>query len=539
MLHLAVSGPRRVSRVAWLPFMTSAQGRSSGQRQRPVRVCHIIATTDAVSWPVNQLTRLRDQYGYEVAAILSGKDGPLVDQLRDAGIPCHHVDLTFSALPGFADLILRTVRLVRLLRRERFDIVQTTLWQAMVLGRFAGWLADVPVRVSMVAGPFHLEAPISRWIDGDTAWMETMLVGCCRWIVQTYRALGVKDDRLALVYYGPDERRFDPATTVPSTIRQEYGWSEDTPLVVHVAWFYHRVQDNRWSPPLARGTGFKGHEELIRSAPSILREFPDAKILLVGEGWRETGRAFRDELKALVRQLGLDASVIFTGYRPTVHDVLLAADVAVQPSLTEGCGGTFEALLMERPTVGTRVGGIPDMVIDGKTGVLVAPADPQDLARGICELLRDPVRARALGKAGRQHVLQTATLSKTVADLDALYRRVLAVSGRRASYRLWMSVLRFPGLVGVAALLNLRLVAVEYYYLPRWQRGWRPWHPAALARFLFEAPLLLALALAPRSVVKSGYRVYARLWSRLWPGEARGGADLRSGGARHTHARTA
>ena len=427
------------------------------------RICHIVATADGANWVVDQLRELRDRHGYDVTAIIGQGTGSLAGRLQESGVRTIAFDFKLKSINDLRHIPGTVLRLARVLRRERFDIVQTHLFASMVLGRFAGWLADVPVRVSMVAGPFHLEAPISRWIDGDTAWMETMLVGCCRWIVQTYRELGVKDDRLALVYYGPDERRFDPATTVPSTIRQEYGWSEDTPLVVHVAWFYHRVQDNRWSPPLARGTGFKGHEELIRSAPSILREFPDAKILLVGEGWRETGRTFRDELKALVRQLGLDASVIFTGYRPTVHDVLLAADVAVQPSLTEGCGGTFEALLMERPTVGTRVGGIPDMVIDGKTGVLVAPADPQDLARGICELLRDPVRARALGKAGRQHVLQTATLSKTVADLDALYRRVLAVSGRRASYRLWMSALRLPVIAAIGAYLVARFRLIEWF----------------------------------------------------------------------------
>jgi glycosyltransferase involved in cell wall biosynthesis len=497
-------------------FQQTVGQRTPRAHQQKIRVCHIVATTDSVAWPVDQLTRLRDQYGYDVSAVLSGTDGPLVDRLRAAGIPCHAVDLTFSAVPSFALFIAKSVQLAWLLRRERFDVVQTALWQAMLLGRFAAWLADVPVRLTMVAGPFHLEAPISRWIDGDTAWMESMLVGCCRSIVETYRELGVKDNRLALVYYGPDETRFDPATTVQSRIREEYGWPADTPLVVHVAWFYQRLQDNRWMPPLAGGNGFKGHEELIRATPYILREFPNAKVLLVGQGWLGSGRAFLEEMRALVSGLGLEESVIFTGFRPTIDDVLAAADVAVQPSLTEGCGGTFEALLMERPTVGTRTGGIPDMVIDGETGVLVNPADPEDLARGICELLRDPERARALGRAGRQHVLGTATLSRTVADLDRLYRRGLFRGGkRRSGFQWWVTALRLPLLACTALQLNLRLVLVEYYYVPRWERGWRPWQLRALICLPVEIVGLTLLSLAPRVALTAAYRLSARVWPRL------------------------
>jgi glycosyltransferase involved in cell wall biosynthesis len=445
-------------------------GRTSGPR-----VCHIVATADGANWVIEQLRELRDRYGYDVTAIVASVPGPLAGRLRAAGIRTIEFDFKLSKIEDVKHIPETVVRLARLLRRERFDVVQTHLFASMVIGRLASWLADVPVRVSMIAGPFHLDAPISRWIDGDTAWMDTLLIGCCRHIVQTYKDLGVKDDRLALVYYGPDETRFDPASTAPSKIREEYGWPEDTPLITQVAWFYHRVQDNRWSPPLTRGKSVKGHSDLIRATALILKEFPNAKVLLIGQGWRDTGIQLQEEMKALVRKLGLEESVIFTGFRPTIPDVLAASDVAVQPSLSEGCGGAFEALLMERPTVGTRVGGIPDMVIDGETGVLVNPADPEDLARGILELLRDPERAKALGRAGRQHVLATATLSKTVADLDRLYRIYLSrVRKRRSGYRGWLSLVRLPIAALVGAYLVARFQIVEIYV-----NGQRNLHPGA------------------------------------------------------------
>ncbi len=104
-------------------------------------------------------------------------------------------------------------------------------------------------------------------------------------------------------------------------------------------------------------------------------------------------------------------------------------DVCVQPSLNENLGGTIELLLMECPTVATRVGGLPDSVVDGVTGVLVSPGDPNDLARGILEMLRCPARARALAKAGRERMLTRFTLSKTAADLDKLYQRLAELRG--------------------------------------------------------------------------------------------------------------
>jgi glycosyltransferase involved in cell wall biosynthesis len=101
------------------------------------------------------------------------------------------------------------------------------------------------------------------------------------------------------------------------------------------------------------------------------------------------------------RRSGLQESVVFTGFRNDVPQIYRDLDVSVQASLNENLGGTIESLLMQCPTVATRVGGLTDSVVDGVTGVLPSPADPADLARGILRLLRDPKRARALGEAGR------------------------------------------------------------------------------------------------------------------------------------------
>jgi glycosyltransferase involved in cell wall biosynthesis len=114
--------------------------------------------------------------------------------------------------------------------------------------------------------------------------------------------------------------------------------------------------------------------------------------------------------------------VLFVGNCSDVPSLLAASDVAVQCSLTESLGGTIEALLMERPVVATRVGGMPESVHDGVTGILVPPADPQALAAGILRLLENRAEAAAFGRAGRELMLERFTFARTVDDLDAIYR---------------------------------------------------------------------------------------------------------------------
>jgi glycosyltransferase involved in cell wall biosynthesis len=388
-----------------------------------LKICHVVATTEGASWVFEQLRGLRDRHGHDVAVVLNGPSGALVDRFRAEAIPVHVADFDFTSSPDLLGLPRKVLALARLLRRERFDVVQTHLFHSMIIGRIAGWIANVPVRLSMIAGPFHLEAYTPRWIDRATAWMDTGIIASCEHTLKLYRACGVSARRLSLIYYGPDESKFDPANLRRGLVRQEFGWPADAPLIGMVAIFYTEFGSNRWTPPVLHGRAGKGHEELIRAARIVLREFPNAKFLLVGPAWHAGGEKFLARMQALVVELGLQESVVFTGFRNDVPQIYRDLDVSVQASLNENLGGTIESLLMACPTVATRVGGLTDSVVDGVTGVLVSPADPADLAQGILRLLRDPKLARALGEAGRARMLARFTLSRTIADLHALYLR--------------------------------------------------------------------------------------------------------------------
>jgi hypothetical protein len=155
-------------------------------------------------------------------------------------------------------------------------------------------------------------------------------------------------------------------------------------------------------------------------------------------------------------------------------------------------GGTIEALLMETPMVATRVGGLVDSVVDGETGILVAPDDPASLANGILSLLRDPERGRQLARRGRQLMLERFTLRRTVETEHALYQALLKRS--RGGYRLYLTLTRFFFGAAICGYLAARYRLLDAWLLPRLDAGWRPWHFVRLRFFI----LRIAHALARR-----------------------------------------
>lgn len=428
-------GPPRV--VAWygrrheLDEIAGREGPRTGAGAppagvtRPIRVCHVLSGATGGGWMVDQLRELRRRHGYDVQAVVGAGEGPLVDLLRSEGIPYHAAAFVQSLDRPLA--AFRAIRdLARYFRAQRFDVVQSHIFWTTLTVRPAAWIAGVPVRIARAGGPFHLEARPSRWLDGATTWMESALIACCETIQDAYRSMGVPDPAVALVYSGVDTRKFDAANTPAAGIRAEYGWPEDTPVVALVSYFYTRLPAAWSTPEPLYDLGLKGQEDFVLAASLILREQPSARFLLIGGPFDEYGAAYMEDVRALVRALRLDEHVIFTGHRRDINRILRDVDVAVQASLSEGCGGTIQGLLMEAPMVVTRVGGMVDTVRDGDTGVVVEPDNPRDLTRGILELLQHPERARTLGRNGRRFMLERFSLDRTIADLHGLYTRLLA-----------------------------------------------------------------------------------------------------------------
>ncbi|HEY6564054.1 MAG TPA: glycosyltransferase family 4 protein [Pirellulaceae bacterium] len=158
---------------------------------------------------------------------------------------------------------------------------------------------------------------------------------------------------------------------------------------------------------VARLSRNKGHTYMLQALPAIRAAVPEVLYLVPGEGdapWRGEG-GLRGELEAETERLGLAGHVRFLGYHPDLRTLYHATDVVVSPSLLEGMQvALLEAMSAGRPIVATAIGGTPDAIVDGETGLLVPPADPHALAQAVIRLFHDPSLRRRLGASGRQRL---------------------------------------------------------------------------------------------------------------------------------------
>jgi glycosyltransferase involved in cell wall biosynthesis len=197
-----------------------------------------------------------------------------------------------------------------------------------------------------------------------------------------------------------------PAPPANGGLRAELGLPDGVPLVGEVA----RLCD------------VKGQRELI----AALAEVPDARLVLVGDDL-EQGGAFRDALEREAGRAGVRDRVVFTGPRPDARALIGELDVLALPSWTEGLPlVVLEAMASARPVVATPVGGTPELVEDGETGLLVPPRDPGALAAALRRLLADADLRRRLGEAGERRVRERFSLDAMTGRVLAIYDEIVA-----------------------------------------------------------------------------------------------------------------
>lgn len=221
---------------------------------------------------------------------------------------------------------------------------------------------------------------------------------------QKLMSLGVRSNKIKVIHYGIDFNKFNCAKK-SKTFISRYG-CEKSRLILSVGRLNYQ----------------KGFSYLINAMPAILKKIPDVKLMIIGEGEQFAA------LKYLIESLGLNKSVIFTGALSQKEMALAYAstDVFVLPSLFESFGiSIVEAQAAGKPVIGTRTGGLPEALIENKTGLLVEPRDSKQLEVAILKVLLNPELNKELGKEGQTFVKLQYSMQSTLDDVISTYSKII------------------------------------------------------------------------------------------------------------------
>lgn len=376
----AVDGGRR-------PFDV-AQGRPEQVEGRPLKILHVDPER---GWGggERQVIGLIEYLARRGHAnhLLCRPDGALARAAEKIGTKTHPLKLC-------NDFDLRPVWGVRrLIRDEAYDVIHFHTKRAHALSLWLGGASraarvvtrrmDYPPR-----GGWYDRRLYNREVDG--------VVAISRGIASILAAAGVRREKIRVIHSGVDPAPFEK--TAPARP------AGAAPVVGSVA-----VLEER-----------KGHGFLLAAAAELKRQGRRVSYRIAGTGSEE------ERLRAASKMLGLGADVEFAGFIADVPAFLSTIDVFVLPSLFEGLGvAALEAMAAAKPVVASDVGGLPELVLDGRTGRLVPPGDAPALARAIAEILERPDRGRAMGEEGRTRVTREFTMERMAEQNESYYYELI------------------------------------------------------------------------------------------------------------------
>jgi glycosyltransferase involved in cell wall biosynthesis len=374
--------PRTIVFVAWAPFFSGAE-----------RALLVLAEN-------------LDPARYRPVVIV-GTDGELAAELRARHISTVHIPIEYAEFRHVVSWIASVGRFVTLARREDAAIFHANDLPSFQPAGYASKLVRIPsichIRFPDTGPGFH--------------WFLRPSFSKALFISESLRADGLKqagdlfEGRSEVVYDGVQvPRHVEDARR--QQLREELGLPIDQTLVVLAG----QVAE------------VKGLWDFIEAARILVERRVNVSFVVLGDDLRTKG-ILREEAERVVRERGLARRVWFLGFRPNAPQLMPAFDIVAIPSHVEPLGlAALEGMAVARPVVGSRVGGIAETVVDGQTGTLVNPRDPEMLANAIADLVLHPDKAIAFGLEGRKRTLERFSIEAHVVRMEAVYDRLLRAS---------------------------------------------------------------------------------------------------------------
>ena len=292
-------------------------------------------------------------------------------------------------------------RLAKVIRAGQIQVAHAHKGRARTLALLAG-LMGARSRLVLNRG-VSFRVPRARRL-GYTSRRVHAIVAVCESIKRDLVATGVPAQKIVVIYSGTDLERFHPGLD-GQPIRRELGLAPEHFLITQIG-----------------VRSWRGWRDVLDAMARLAPDTPHARLLFVGAPPPRV-----TELGECARERGLDGCVLVLGHRQDVPQILTASDVVVDASYAGAglTGSIREALACERPVVATDLAGMPELVVDGETGLLVPPRDPDALARALRRVIENPTWAQAMARAGCKRVDAHFSLRAKLEATEALYRRLV------------------------------------------------------------------------------------------------------------------
>jgi len=339
-----------------------------------------------------------DKKKYQVFAACLREGGPYEDKLRRIGVKVKNFDLK-----TLVDIRI-ILRLVRYIKQNNIDIVETAVFPADVYGRISAKLANVPIIIStMHRVEDHKQEAIYRFlpfVDTVTMALTTKIIAVSG-AVKNYliRRHKIRPEKISVIYNGIDVNKYKSHTNI-TEFKKQFNLEPSIPIVAFIG----------------RLVKVKAASYFLEAAASVLTSGKKAQFLVVGDG------PLKQSLVKQTQKLGIDQHVFFIGFRKDIPKILSLIDILVVPSLWEGLPLTIlETMSAGKPIIAARVGGIPEAIKNGGTGILVPPKNSEALTGAINDLLAAPKKRKEMGEKAKQRALQLFDVERMVKEYENLY----------------------------------------------------------------------------------------------------------------------
>ena len=330
--------------------------------------------------------------------VACSSSGPLTEKLNEINIPYRIVKMRLWRKGKYFPWIPSTVvRLVKLIKEEKISLVHSNSHSDAPYGILACKFRKIPVisHIRDIIQPDKVGKYLLKHAD--------RIITVSNAAADAFKGMKDSDKKLLVINNSLDMNKFKAY----EDIREKLNISGDD-MVIGIVGQISRL---------------KGHDVFLKAASIIMKENKRVKFLIIGEVRRERDQGL---CEALINKLNLRENVIFTGYRDDVANLMASIDILAFPTLKESFGrSAIEAMAHAKPVVASNVGGVPEIVIDGKTGILVPPGSPEKLADALLELINDRKKREDMGNEGLRVVREKFDIKDMMNRIEDVYKTLL------------------------------------------------------------------------------------------------------------------